>query len=187
MLSKIIVTITAIAMASDSMPASAQTSGGEAVIYSRALFKGAERSISVPTRAMGEFVAKSIQIPPNTAWELCTGNTFTGCKKFTHSLPSMVMTVRSARPVAPPIPASASFSGGPVKGSNASLRGLASEFFVMPQEGGNRIEVQGSTGAGERATEFCRTHGWRAAAYDREQTIEGRRYLADVLCADEVR
>lgn len=186
MLSKVIVTITAIVFGAASLPASAQTNG-EAVIYSRALFKGAERSISGPTRAMGEFIAKSIRIPPNSAWELCTGNTFTGCKKFTRSLSSMVMTVRSARPVAPPIPASATFSGGAIKGSDASLRGLASEFFVTPQESGSRIEVVGSAGAGERATEFCRTHGWRTAAYDREQTIEGRRYLADVLCADEAR
>lgn len=186
MLTKVIVTVTAIVSGAASLPASAQTNG-EAVIYSRALFKGAERSISGPSRAMGEFIAKSIKIPPNTAWELCTGNTFTGCKRFTHSLSSMVMTVRSARPVAPPIPASASVSGGPIKGSNASLRGFASEFFVMPQERGNRIEVAGTAGAGERATEFCRTRGWRLAAYSREQTIDGRRYLADVLCADEAR
>ena len=186
MLTKAIVTLTAICGGAVSLPVAAQ-SNGEAVIYSRALFKGAQRSIYGPTRAMGEFVVKSIQIPPNSAWELCTGNTFTGCKKFTHSLPSMVMTVRSARPVALPIPASATFAGGPVKGSDASLRGLASEFFVMPQEGGNRIEVVGSAGAGERATEFCRTRGWRTAAYSREQTVQGRRYLADVLCADEAR
>ena len=186
MLTKAIVAASAILVGATSLPVSAQTNG-EAIIYSRALFKGAEQSISGPTRSMGGFIAKSIRIPPNSAWELCTGNTFTGCKKFTRSLSSMVMTVRSARPVAPPIPQSATFTGGPIKGSNASLRGLASEFFVMPQEEGSRIEVVGSAGAGERATEFCRAHGWRTAAYDREQTVDGRRYLADVLCADEAR
>lgn len=184
---RIFITVTAIAVAAASSSASAQT-GGDAVIFSHALFKGASMTISGPTRSMGGFVAKSIQLPPNSAWELCTGNTFTGCKRFSQSRSSMVMTVRSARPVAPPIPASATLSAAqPLTGSNASLRGLASEFFVMPQENGNRIEVTANGGVSERATEFCRGHGWHASAYEREQSVQGRRYLADVLCSDEVR
>lgn len=186
MLIKVIVTVTGIAIAAASSSASAQV-GGDAVLFSRALFKGASMTVSGPTRSMGGFVVKSIQIPPNSAWELCTGNTFTGCKRFSQTKSSMVMTVRSARPVAPPIPANATLSARPLAGSDASLRGLASEFFVMPQDNGNRIEVAANGGILERATEFCRAHGWHVSAYAREQSIQGRRYLADVLCTDETR
>jgi hypothetical protein len=120
------------------------------------------------------------------AWDLCSGNTFTGCKRFSHSIEAMVMTVRSARPVAPPIPASASVAAGPVSGSGASLRGFASEFFVMPDSGGRRIEVAAKVGAlQQQATQFCRSHGWRSSVHEREQTIGGHSYLADVLCADD--
>lgn len=167
--------------------ASAQTS--EAVMFSRALFKGAEITLNGPTRSIDAFVVKSLRIPPNSIWELCTGNTFTHCTRFSHSRDGMVMTVRSARPVAPPIAASASAAIGSVKGSDVSLRGLASEFFVLPQENGNRIEVDGSgsRSASERAAGFCRAHGWHGSAYEREQAIGGREYLADVLCSDQPR
>ena len=169
-----------------SSAASAQTNG--AVLFSKPLFKGAEISVYGPTRSIDAFVVKSLRIPPNSIWELCTGNTFTHCTRFSQSRNGMVMTVRSARPVAPPIAASAIAAVGPVRGSDVSLRGLASEFFVLPQENGNRIEVGSrETGsASERAASFCRAHGWHVSAYEREQSIGGREYLADVLCADEL-
>lgn len=163
-------------------------SGDHAILYSRALFKGPEISVSGPTRSMGGFVVKSLKISPNSAWELCTGNTFTGCTKFTQSRSGMVMTVRSARPVAPPITSGTIAPIAHLKGSDLSLRGLASEFYVMPQEGGARIEVDDrAKNDSARATEFCRAHGWRVAAYERQQAVDGRRYLADVLCTDGAR
>ena len=163
-------------------------SDGQAVLFSRALFKGPGITVSGPTRSMGGFVVRSLQLAPNSAWELCTGNTFTGCTKFTQSKSAMAMTVRSARPVAPPITASSMAPAAHLKGSDLSLRGLASEFFVMPQEGGARIEVDDRKGGdAQRANEFCRAHGWRISAYQREQAVEGRRYLADVLCTDGAR
>lgn len=100
----------------------------------------------------------------------------------------MAMTVRSARPVAPPITATGIAPIAHLKGSDLSLRGLASEFFVMPQEGGTRIEVDDRKGGeSQRAGEFCRAHGWRTSPYQRQQVVEGRRYLADVLCTDGAR
>lgn len=181
-------TLSLLAIGGASSAAPAQAS--EAVMYSKPLFKGAEMTVYGPTRSIDGFVVKSIRIPPNSIWELCTGNTFTHCKRFDHSLNGMVMTVRSARPVAPPIAATATAAAvASVKGSDVSLRGLASEFFVLPQENGNRIEVggRGSPSASERATGFCRAHGWHESAYEREQSIGGREYLADVLCSDEPR
>jgi hypothetical protein len=187
MLSRIFAVAATVVGAMAGPSALAQTND-EAVLFSQGHFKGFSMRISGPTRSINALLVKSIQIPPGGAWELCSGSTFTGCTRFTQSKAAMAITVRSARPVAPPIPATATISAGPVKASGGSLRGLASEFFVTAEEGGNRIEVESAAGAlPRRATEFCRTHGWRTSAYEREQAIEGRRYLADVLCTDEAR
>jgi hypothetical protein len=187
MFSRIVVVVAAVAGATASSSALAQSTD-EAVLFSQGHFKGFSMRFSGPTRSLDALMVKSIQIPPGSSWELCSGSTFTGCTRFTQSKAAMAMTVRSVRPVAPPIPATAIVSPGQVKASGGSLRGLASEFFVTPEEGGNRIEVDPAGGAlPRRATEFCRTHGWRTSAYEREQAIDGRRYLADVLCTDEAR
>lgn len=189
MLSRIFAVVAAVIGATVAPSALAQ-SNDEAVLFSQGHFKGFNMRISGPTRSIDALVVKSIQIPQGSIWELCSGSTFTGCTRITQSKGAMAITVRSVRPVAPPIPATAtvSVSPGPVKASGGSLRGLASEFFVTPEEGGNRIEVDPGAGAlPRRASDFCRAHGWRTSAYEREQAIGGRRYLADVLCADEAR
>jgi hypothetical protein len=182
-------TIFVVAAISGVMTSSALAqSKGEAALFSQGHFKGYSMTISGPTRSIDAFAVKSIRISAGSAWDLCTGDTFTGCSRFTQSRAAMVMTVRSARPVAPPIPATATTTSGPVKASGGSLRGLASEFFVTPEEGGNRVEVDVAAGAlPRRATEFCRAHGWRTSAYERDQAIGNRRYLADVLCTDDSR
>lgn len=186
MLSKILALAAAAGGAAIGSAAAAQVDG-EATLYSSSHFKGFSLSLSDPRQSIDALVVKSIQMAPGSAWDLCSGNTFTGCKRFSQSTSSMVMTVRSARPVAP---ATAGVSSGAgVTGSGASLRGLASEFFAMPAESGARVEVS-ATAAGalpQRATEFCRTHGWRTSAYQRVQAVGGRDYLADVLCVDENR
>ncbi|MFL6726682.1 MAG: hypothetical protein ACJ8FS_09240 [Sphingomicrobium sp.] len=186
MLSRILVVAAAIAGAAAGSAAAAQ-SNDEVVLYSQGHFKGFRMPVSGPTRSIGELLVKSVQIAPGSAWDLCSGSTFTGCKRFTQSNPAMVMTVRSARPVAAPIPATATVSGGPLRGSGGSLRGLASEYFVMPDAAGNRIEVDDKVAGAllQRATEFCRTRGWRTSAYQRVQALAGRTYLADVLCTNE--
>ena len=184
---RILAIATAVALSTAAASASAQASD-EAVLFNAALFKGAQLRISGPTQSIPAFVVKSLQVPPNTAWELCTGNTFTHCQRFSESKRGMVMTVRSARPVAPPISATAAISSAQMNGQSPSLRGLESEFFVLPQADGNRIEVAKDGGAtSERATAFCRSKGWRTSAYQREQAIDGHVYLADVLCSDQAR
>ena len=34
------------------------------------------------------------------------------------------------------------------------------------------------------AREFCRVRGWRYSVHARLQTLDGRTFLADVLCSD---
>jgi hypothetical protein len=164
----------------------------QATIYYQGHFKGRSITLEGPTRLQTPFTARSIKIPQGKSWELCSGNTFTGCKEFNASDEAMIVNVRSARPVAPII-TSAPPSSGPAASVGAvgggpwpTLRGLSSEYFIAPDSGGNRILV--ATGKSEEASrlaeEFCTRRGWRTSAYERLQSIGGRTYLADVLCAD---
>ena len=163
-----------------------------AIAFSKGHFQGGRLTIYGPWQHITpEFTAKSFQVPPGQSWELCSGNTFTGCKQFDQSVTAMVMTVRSARPVASAIvsgPTGGSTAGGAAAANlpDQSLKGLASEYFVAPRRGGSRIAVQPGTAEAMRqaATEFCRSRGWRVSAYARLQKAGTAYYLADVLCAN---
>ena len=159
---------------------------GEITLYSKGHFKGARKVVAGPRQYIEPpFVVKSVTIPPGTEWELCSGNTYSGCRQLSQSVPAMVMTVRSARPVASVLP---SVGAAPAAGTfrGQSLRGIASEYFVAPEQGGNRVEVVPGTAEAmtRRAGEFCRSRGWRTSVHERLQTVGGRIYLADVLCVD---
>ena len=158
----------------------------ELVLYPKGHYKGAGYSVAGASQSMRVFTVRSVKIPEGQSWELCSGNTFSGCKEFQQSDPAMVMNVRSVRPVAPKITTVGASVGAVVTGPNPSLRGMASEFFVAPDDRGARIEVPEGTAEAmsRRAQTFCRSRGWRTNAYARLQTLEGRSFLADVLCAD---
>lgn len=164
---------------------SAQASG-EVTMYGSGHFRHQGPTMEGPTRLQTPFVMKSVRIPEGAAWEFCSGKTFTGCREIGQSVDAMVMTVRSARPVASVLPSTATAGGvaAGVTGVGTSLRGMASEYFVAPDQGGNRVEVQPGTSEAmtRQAHEFCRTRGWNESAYARLQSISGRFYLADVLC-----
>jgi hypothetical protein len=159
----------------------------ELTMYARGQYKGPNYSVAGASQSMRiPFTVKSVQIPEGQAWELCSGNTFSGCKELRKSDPSMVMNVRSVRPVAPRITTVGQSVGAVVTGPNPSLRGMASEFFVAPDTNGARIEVPADTSEAMTvsAREFCRVRGWRYAVHARLQTLDGRTFLADVLCSD---
>lgn len=159
----------------------------ELVMFARGQYKGPSYSVGGPSQSMRvPFTVKSVQIPEGQAWELCSGNKFSGCKEFSKSDPSMVFIVRSVRPIAPKITTVSQSVGAVVTGPNPSLRGMASEFFVAPDTNGARIEVPGGTNEAMAvsARDFCRTRGWRYSVHSRLQTLEGRTFLADVLCSD---
>lgn len=159
--------------------------GSEAQLFSRGHYKGFPSTFTGPTQNIGPLTVKSIQIPEGSTWELCSGLTFTGCKRFTRSDPSMVMSVRSVRPVAPPLSEGASSAAGVgVRGSGTSLRGMDAEFFVMPDANGVRVEVAPGARSLDAAQAFCRSKGWRTSSHERIQTVSGRTLLADVLCTN---
>ena len=161
----------------------------ELVLYPKGHFKGGGYPIAGASQSMRVFTVRSVKIPEGQSWELCSGNTFTGCTEFQKSDEAMVMNVRSVRPVAAKITTVGAAVGTIVTGPNPSLHGLASEYYVAPAagNGGARIEVTPSTSEAmsQKARDFCRSHGWRQSMYARMQTVEGRTFLADVLCADE--
>lgn len=158
----------------------------EVSMFSRGRFTGARYTLTGPTQSIRPaFDARSVRITTGEDWEFCTGSTFTGCRRISKSMPSIVMTVRSARPVAAAAAAaaaSASAVGGTVRG--LSLRGTASEYFVAPETGGSRIEVDaGAADSGaRRADDFCRSLGWASSSHEAVQAAGGRSYLVDVLC-----
>jgi hypothetical protein len=158
----------------------------EIILFSHTGFSGGQYAIYGPTQhIVVPFKIGSVAIPDGTHWELCSGNTFSGCREITKSEPAIVASVRSARPVAPVL-TSTPTTAGEAPLSDAHLRGIASEFFVTPAQGGHRIAVPEATAEAmtRSAEEFCRSAGWRSSFYARLQKVGGATYLADVLCAD---
>lgn len=162
---------------------------GEITLYSKGHYKGSRMTLDGPARAMTlPFTVKSIQIGPGRSWELCSGNTFTGCKRFSTSVEATAINVRSARPVgqAVAVPGGTVSTGGTFEPAapTPSLRGMASEYFVAPQNKGNRIEVKPATTeeATRRANDFCRSIGWGSSAHADLQPAGGSAWLVDVLC-----
>jgi hypothetical protein len=168
--------------------ASAQDAG-ELTLYGRGNYSGPRLVLDGPAQKMTlPFTVKSVRVPEGTSWELCSGNTFSGCRRFSASVPATAMTVRSARPTGRAV----AVPGGTVAPSgrferaapSPSLRGMNSEFFVAPDKGGRRIEVRPATpeSAVRAASEFCRSIRWGSAAHAGLQTTGAQAYLVDVLC-----
>jgi hypothetical protein len=175
--------------------ASAQANG-EMTIYSKGHFKGPSLGVGGPiTHIDPPYTAKSIRITPGTAWEICSGHTFTGCKRLDKSDEAMVFSVRSARPIAPviretvgPVGATGAIGpGGAANAPNQALRGFASEFFVAPNQGGQRVGVPDNKpeNARKAADQFCQAAGWRQSVHSRVQQVGSTYYLVDVLCSND--
>ena len=157
---------------------------GEVILYSRGRYSGARYVLAGPQQGIRlSFSVRSVRIPEGVTWEFCTGNKFTGCRKLSQSMPALIMTVRSARPVSASASAAATATAG-LAPPSPSLRGVVSEYFVAPEQNSRRIEVREGTAdaAARRADEFCRALGWRSSAHQALQTVDGSSYLTDVLC-----
>ena len=169
--------------------ATAQTTG-EMTIYSKGHFKGASLGVGGPiTNIDPPYTAKSIRITPGTSWEVCSGNTFSGCRRIDKSLESTVLSVRSARPIAPVISTAVGpgAAAGTIDLPNQSLRGFASQFFVAPNQGGQRVAVPENKPENMRkaADQFCLAAGWRQSVHVRMQQVGSVYYLVDVLCSND--
>ena len=161
---------------------------GEMTFFSTPVHSGSRYTVTGPREHIDlGWQVRSVIIAPGDQWEVCTGPRYRGtCTRLDKTATHIRYSVASARPVGgfttlpAPIPPGA--GGG---ASGPSLRGMSAEFFRAPAGGGRRVEScpNGAAAcAAERADAFCRARGWTASSYERQETVGGRIYLADVLC-----
>jgi hypothetical protein len=160
--------------------ASAQRTG-EITLYSNIGFSGRAYTVTGPrTNITLGWAVRSVRVRGGGAWDLCTRTSYRApCNRVTQNIGNIRWTVASARPVETAVPLPTPAPGG------QSLRGMSAEFFVAPSDARGRVEsCRAGTAAcaAQSADRFCRSRGWTAASYERQQTVAGRNYLADVLC-----
>ena len=165
--------------------ASAQRAN-QMILYSDIGFRGRSVTVSgTQTLLNVPFMVRSVRIAAREAWQVCSLPAFQGqCNTFQENQGNIGWTVRSARPrsaavtLPEPIP--------PTTGTAPSLRGMSAEFFPQPSDRNGRVQscTQGTARcAQESADRFCQSRGWARSAFERQETIARRNYLADVLCA----
>jgi hypothetical protein len=162
-----------------SLPATAQRQG-EVTFYSEIAFRGQSFTVTGPRANLRvPFTVRSAKIAAGDRWEICTEARYRGrCNEVSEAQGNVAWTVRSARPAQ---------GGGLAPGNQQSLRGMASEYFPQPSDWRGRVLScpEGSATAScaaRSADRFCVSKGWTASSYERQETVRGRVYLADVLC-----
>ena len=71
-----------------------------------------------------------------------------------------------------------------------NLRGMAAQYFAAPSQNGSRVLAcpgnnNGNPGCAQAtADRVCVSAGWRRAAFQMQQTVQGRVLLTDVLCVN---
>jgi hypothetical protein len=165
------------------LPASASAQrAGEVTFYSGPAFSGQSYTVTGPREHVRvPFRVRSARVAPGETWEVCTADEYRGdCITVTQSQLLAAWTVNSVRP------SNVTTLPAPVTpGPAQSLRGMAAEFFPQPSDASGRV-ISCTSGAAScaaaSADRFCQTRGWTAAAYQSQETVSGRNYLADVLC-----
>lgn len=162
---------------------------GEATIYRDANFSGPAVFVGeAKTNLALRWSVNSIRVRSGT-WELCARTRYRSpCITVSADEPNIrrfapqMMMVQSMRPLgyAPPV------IEHPAAGT--SLRGMAAEFFPAPgNSNGRRVLACGygsasASCASETADNYCKSIGWAGSARQSMETVNGRVYLADVLC-----
>lgn len=159
---------------------------GELTLFSEIGFRGQAYTVTgTRSNIFLFFTVRSARLAPGDAWEVCPNIGFRGeCNVIRENQGNVAWRVGSVRParavtLPEPIPPT---GPGPI---GQSLRGMTAEFFPQPSTGGARVQSCSSGAAAcasEEATRFCQSRGWTASSYERQETVAGRIYLADVLC-----
>ena len=124
-------------------------------------------------------------------WEICNDDDFKGrCIEIDRDYPVEAglgegFAVRSVRLLAPGQGAGKPTAG--VQPGGSSIAGVASRYWPAPTYGSERILAcpDGKASfncAHDTAEDMCRRAGYRVVRYWQLQTVEGRAYLADILC-----
>lgn len=164
---------------------------GELTLFSEIGFRG-RTYVATGSRSsiFLTFTVRSARVAPGEAWEVCSNIAFRGqCNVVRESQGNVAWQVASVRPsraatlpapMPPPVP-------GPGPSPIAqSLRGMSAEFFPQPADGTGRV-LSCASGAASCATDaanrFCQMRGWTGSVYERQETVAGQIFLADVLCS----
>ncbi|TCM20431.1 beta/gamma crystallin [Novosphingobium sp. PhB165] len=154
----------------------------EAIVHRDTLFNGPFVSVTnaQPNLNLG-WDARSIRVRSGE-WQICTARNYAGrCTTITRDQPTLnpqFRTILSMRP-----------TGAFGTGVGQSLRGASAEFFPAPLRDGQRIQCEGGSSsncARQAANQFCRSVGWVVARTQTTETVSGRVYVADVLCARSI-
>jgi hypothetical protein len=169
---------------------------GELTLFSNPGYTGFRYTVTGPSLNVRlPWTARSAIVAPGDQWQLCTDAGYEGqCTILRDNTRNLGFFVASARPAGPtalpnPIPGGVTTLPAPIPPDSGffgpSLRGMTAEFFRAPASGGQRVAscpTGGADCAAQVADRFCRSRGWTASSYQRQETVAGRIYLADVLC-----
>jgi len=162
----------------------------EATIYRDAAYKGPAVFIGSEKSNLGlAWPVNSVRVASGR-WELCEKTRFRGnCRTVDRDTPMLNniirgLTIQSIRPVG-------SGGGGgwnPQPPANdQTVRGNFAEFHTQPATNGRRV-LACATGsstancAARSADTWCRSIGWNGSSLEHMETVNGREYLADVVC-----
>lgn len=170
----------ATAIATASPATSLAQRAGEITFYSQIAFRGQTYTVTGPRENIQiPWTVRSARVAGGDTWEICPRTRYRGqCNQVSETQGNIAWTVASARP-------SQGGGGPPPPASGGSLRGMSAEFHPQPAERGVRVLSCNSGAAAcasDAADRFCRARGWTASSYERQETVSGRIYLADVLC-----
>jgi hypothetical protein len=174
----------AVALCAMAPVASSAQRPGEITFYSQIGFRGQSYTATGPREyARVPFKVRSARVAQGASWQVCPSTGYRGnCNTVRSSQANIAWTVNSVRPVATPVPLPQPVPPGH---TGQSLRGMSAEFFPRPTAGSGRVlscKSGAASCAAEAADRFCRSQGWTASSYERQETVSGRIYLADVLC-----
>ena len=165
---------------------------GEATIYRDANFSGPAVFVGeAKTNLALRWSVNSIRVRSGT-WELCARTRYRSpCITVSADEPNIrrfapqMMTIQSMRPLGGGATTLPEVIHPP---AGTSLRGMAAEFFPAPgNSAGRRVLACGygsatANCAATTADNYCKSIGWAGSASQRMETVNGREYLADVLC-----
>ena len=157
----------------------------ESTIYRDAGYRGPAVFIGEEKPNLGlAWPVNSIRVPSGR-WELCEKTRYRGnCRTIDRDMPMLNnvlrgLTIQSIRPVGG--------GGGQPPANDQVARGNFAEFHTQPSTGNYRVQAcaRGSATANcaaQTADTWCRSIGWNGSAREHLETVNGRVYLADVLC-----
>ncbi|KTE11362.1 beta/gamma crystallin-related protein [Sphingopyxis sp. H115] len=158
----------------------------EATIYRDAGYRGPAVFIGEEKPNLGlSWPVNSIRVP-HGRWELCERTRYRGrCRTVERDTP-MLNTVLRGMTVQSMRPAGGGWNPGPPANDQVA-RGNFAEFHTQPSERNYRVLAcaRGSATAScaaQAADNWCRSIGWNGSAREHMETVNGRVYLADVLC-----